>query len=289
MAANKDVDAISGVETTGHEWDGIKELNNPLPRWWLIIFYLCILFAVVYMVFMPAIPLFGGFTRGVLDWSSRGALERSMEELTAEQRPYMEQIRKDDLQQIADDPKLMPFVMAGGQSAFGVNCSPCHGSGAQGGQGYPNLNDDAWLWGGTLDEIYQTIRYGVRNDNPDSHNNVMAAYGKDGILTRGEIDEVAAYVLSLSGRADDAEAAEKGKAVFEEQCVACHQEGGVGDPSLGAPNLSDHIWLYGGTKADIVQTLTYGRGGMMPAWTGRLSDETIKILAVYVHSLGGGK
>ncbi len=289
MAGTPQKDAISGVETTGHEWDGITELNNPLPRWWVIIFYLTVIWAVIYVIFMPAIPLFGGFTRGVLDWSSRASLERSMEEAAAEQKPYMAKISSEDLQQIADDPELAGFVQAGGRSAFAVNCSPCHGQGAQGSKGYPNLNDDSWIWGGSLDQIYQTIRYGVRNANSESHQNVMMAYGREGVLSRDEIDEVAEYVLSLSGHAEDQEMVAKGKEIFDQNCVACHQEGGVGDQALGAPNLTDAIWLYGGSKADIIETLTFGRAGMMPPWVGRLSDDTIKLLAVYVHSLGGGK
>ncbi len=301
MAGTPEKDELSGVETTGHEWDGIKELNNPLPRWWLWVLYATIIWAVIYMIFMPAIPLVDGYTHGVLNWSSRAALEENMEAAEARQRPYMEQIHNDSLQQIADDPELMPFVLAGGRSAFSVNCSQCHGQGAQGGPGYPNLNDDAWIWGGSLEEIYASIRYGIRNANPDSHQNVMAAYGKDGILDRQQIRDVTEYVLSLSGRAgekeaggiappaDVAAAVAAGKAIYEDQCVACHQEGGVGDTSLGAPSLKDAIWLYGGSRAAIIESLTFGRAGMMPPWEGRLSNDTIKLLTVYVHSLGGGK
>ncbi len=301
MATKREKDEISGTETTGHEWDGIKELDTPMPRWWLWTLYATIVWAVIYMIFMPAIPLVNSFTRGVLDWSSRAALESKMEELEEQQRPYMEQIQKDSLQQIAGNSELMPFVLAGGRSAFGTNCAPCHGQGAQGSPGYPNLNDDAWIWGGSLEEIYHTIRYGIRNANPDSHQNVMAAYGKDGILNREEIRDVTEYVLSLSGRAGEEErggiappadvkgAVAAGKTIFEEQCVACHQEGGVGDITLGAPNLTDAIWLYGGSRMAIIDSLTYGRAGMMPPWEGRLSDDTIKLLTVYVHSLGGGK
>ncbi|MEO1193555.1 MAG: cytochrome-c oxidase, cbb3-type subunit III [Pseudomonadota bacterium] len=289
MAGKPDVDDISGVETTGHEWDGIKELNNPLPRWWLYTLYATIVWAVVYMVFMPAIPLFNSFTPGVLQWSSRESLDESMQEAAAEQKPYLERISADNLQQISEDAQLMPFVMAGGSSAYAVNCSQCHGSGAEGGWGYPNLNDDAWIWGGSLDEIYHTIKYGIRNANLDSRQNVMAAYGRDGILSRAEINEVAEYVLSLSGRSTDPEAVTKGQAIYEEQCVACHEASGVGNTDLGAPSLADAIWLYGGDKASIVDSLINGRAGMMPGWGDRLSDDTIKILAVYIHSLGGGK
>ncbi len=289
MAGTPERDEISGVETTGHEWDGIKELNNPLPRWWLIILYLTIIWAVIYMIFMPAIPLVNSYTKGVLDWSSRASLEQSMEQAEAQQRPYMERISADSLEQIQNDAELAGFVQAGGRSAFAVNCSQCHGAGAQGGIGYPNLNDDGWIWGGTLEDIYTTIKYGIRNAHEESRQNLMMAYGRDGILSREEIQEVAEYVLSLSGRAENQEMVAKGAEIYEAQCVACHQEGGIGDTSLGAPNLTDAIWLYGGSRAAIIESLTYGRAGMMPPWEGRLSDDTIKLLTVYVHSLGGGQ
>ncbi len=289
MAGTPEKDEISGVNTTGHEWDGIRELDNPLPRWWIIVFYLTVIWAVVYMIFMPAIPLFNGFTHGVLNWSSRGSLEQTMEQAAAEQKPYMEKISGESLEQIQNDRDLAGFVQAGGRSAFAVNCSQCHGQGAQGGIGYPNLNDDGWIWGGTLEDIYQTIKYGIRNAHSDSRQNIMMAYGKDGVLTREEIQQVAEYVLSLSGRSEDAALVSAGKEIFEAQCVACHQEGGIGDSTLGAPNLTDAIWLYGGNRAAIIESLTYGRAGMMPPWEGRLSDDTIKLLTVYVHSLGGGQ
>ncbi|MEQ8655635.1 MAG: cytochrome-c oxidase, cbb3-type subunit III [Kiloniellales bacterium] len=289
MAGTPEKDEISGVNTTGHVWDGIRELDNPLPRWWIIVFYLTIIWAVIYIILMPAIPLFNSFTHGVLDWSSRASLERTMEQAAAEQKPYMEKISGESLEQIQKDPELAGFVQAGGRSAFAVNCSQCHGQGAQGGPGYPNLNDDGWIWGGTLEDIYQTIKYGIRNAHLDSRQNIMMAYGKDDILSREEIRQVAEYVLSLSGRSENAEMVSAGKEIFEAQCVSCHQDGGIGDTTLGAPNLTDAIWLYGGSREAIIESLTYGRAGMMPPWEGRLSDDTIKLLTVYVHSLGGGQ
>jgi len=288
MATQPEKDDVTGTETTGHEWDGIKELNTPLPRWWLYTFYVTVLVAIVYMVLMPAIPLFDGYTKGVLNWSSRASLASSIEAADAAQKPLLDKVDKASLKQIQDDPNLLSFALAGGRSAFELHCSQCHGQGAQGYKGYPNLNDDAWIWGGTLDDIHHTIEYGIRNANPDSRNNVMAAYGRDQILTPEQIDETAEYVLSLSGRADDKAAAEKGKAIFAEQCAACHGDNGKGNTELGAPNLTDAIWLYGGSKQEIVDTLINGRGGVMPAWGERLSPATVKLLTVYVHSLGGG-
>ncbi len=289
MAGKNEVDSHSGMETTGHEWDGIKELNTPLPRWWLWTFLATVVWAVGYMIAMPAVPLPGGFTKGVLGWSSRGTVAAELKEAAAAQQVWLDRIAATDLAGIEKDPELFNFAVAGGRSAFGVNCAQCHGSGAAGSKGYPNLNDDDWLWGGKLEDIQHSIAVGIRSTSPDTRNNVMAAYVKDGILTGAEVADVAEYVLSLSGRSTDAAAAERGKVTFGEQCVACHQEGGVGSRELGAPNLTDAVWLYGGTKADIIQTVSYGRAGVMPAWAGKLSPETIKMLTVYVHALGGGE
>ncbi len=289
MAGDREIDPHSGMETTGHEWDGIKELNTPLPRWWLWTFLACIVWAIGYAIAMPSIPLPGGFTKGLLGYSSRGTVATELKEATAAQQVYLDRIAAADLPAIEQDPELFNFALAGGKSAFGVNCAQCHGSGAAGSKGYPNLNDDDWLWGGTLDAIHQTITVGVRSTAEATRNNVMAAYVKDGILTGAEAQDVAEYVLSLSGRSTIPEAATRGQAIFGEQCVACHQPGGVGSQELGAPNLTDAVWLYGGSKAEILQTVSYGRGGVMPTWAGKLSPATIKMLTVYVHALGGGE
>ena len=289
MAHSKEVDQVSGTETTGHEWDGIKELNTPLPRWWLWTFYVCCLWALAYWIVMPAWPLVNSYTKGVLGYSSRERLAESMAAARAAQSEYLNQIKSDSLEQIVNNRQLFEFAEAGGASAFAVNCSQCHGQGAAGSKGFPNLNDDDWLWGGTLDAIFQTIRYGIRSDNPDTRFNQMPAFGTDQILDREQINDVAEYVLSLSSSGTDAAAAARGKEVFAEQCSACHGEDAKGNQELGAPNLTDGIWLYGGDKADVIATITHGRGGVMPAWTGRLDETTIKELTVYVHSLGGGQ
>ncbi|HMA14221.1 MAG: cytochrome-c oxidase, cbb3-type subunit III, partial [Bacteroidota bacterium] len=283
MAHNKDVDQVSGTETTGHEWDGIKELNTPLPRWWLWTFYACCLWAVGYWVVMPAWPLVSSHTTGVIGYSSRAKLAESMESARAAQAVYLDRIDSATLQQITEDRELLDFAIAGGGSAFAVNCSQCHGLGAAGSAGYPNLNDDDWIWGGDLEAISQTIHYGIRSDHADTRFNMMPAFGTDQILDRAQIDDVAEYVLSLSASASDAAAAERGQATFLEQCAACHMEDGTGSQELGAPNLTDAIWLYGGDKADVVASIVGSRSGMMPAWTGRLDEATIKQLAVYVH------
>lgn len=289
MAGQVETDEVTGTDTTGHEWDGIKELNTPLPRWWLWTFFASILFAIGYWIAMPAWPLVSGYTAGVVGYSSRATVVERLNEARAAQSQIVERIAVTSLEEIRKDPDLLEFALAGGRSAFAVNCSQCHGRGAAGSPGFANLNDDAWLWGGTLDEISQTITYGVRSGDDEAHVGDMPAFVRDEILARAQADDVAEYVLSLSGRGEDAEAAARGAEVFAEQCVACHQEGGVGSSEVGAPDLADSIWLYGGDRQTILETITNGRGGVMPAWGGRLAPATIKQLAVYVHSLGGGQ
>ena len=289
MAHNKEVDQVSGIETTGHEWDGIKELNNPLPRWWLWTFYVCCLWAFAYWIVMPAWPLVSSYTTGVIGYSSRAKLTESMAAARAAQAQYLDRIQQASLEQITNDRELLEFAQAGGGSAFAVNCSQCHGQGAAGSKGFPNLNDDNWIWGGSLEAINQTIHYGIRSDHDETRFNQMPAFGTDEILDRNQINDVAEYVLSLSSSSTDAAAAARGSEIFVEQCTACHGEDATGIQELGAPNLSDAIWLYGGDKADVVYTITNSRSGVMPAWVGRLDETTIKQLAVYVHSLGGGQ
>ncbi len=289
MAGDKHIDDHSGVETTGHVWDGIRELNNPLPRWWLWTFYVTIIWAIGYWVVMPAWPLVSGYTQGVLGYSSRALVAERIAATRAAQDIYVNRIEASELAEIQSDPELLEFALAGGRSAFAVNCSQCHGRGAAGAVGFPNLNDDAWLWGGTLDDIAQTINYGIRNGHDEARAGPMPAFLRDQILTRDQVEDVAEYVLSLSGTAEDTEAATRGAEVFAEQCVACHQEGGVGNPEFGAPNIGDSIWLYGGDKETVMETIMNGRAGVMPYWFDRLNPATIKQLAVFVHSLGGGQ
>lgn len=289
MASGKEVDQSSGTETTGHEWDGIKELNTPLPRWWLWTFYACIIWSVGYWVLMPAWPLVTGYTEGYLGYTQRAAVAESIARAREAQSGYVQRIQEAGLEEIEADAALHEFALAGGRSAFAVNCSQCHGLGAAGAPGYPNLNDDVWLWGGTLDDIDQTIHFGIRSGHDEARLGDMPAFLRDEILERAQIEDVAAYVLSLSGDAEDATAVARGAEIFAEECVACHQEGGTGSRELGAPNLVDSIWLYGSDSDTVIQTIADGRAGVMPAWAGRLDAPTIKQLAIYVHALGGGE
>ncbi|WP_137151872.1 cytochrome-c oxidase, cbb3-type subunit III [Devosia sp. FKR38] len=285
----KPVDDLSGVETTGHEWDGIKELNNPLPRWWLWTFYGCIIWALVYTIFYPAWPMLSSATTGVLGYSSRADLAKTMSEVQVGNQAVVSKIAELPVADILADPELTRFASAAGESAFKVNCTQCHGTGAAGGPGYPNLNDDSWIWGGTIDAIYTTIAHGVRSTtDPDTRYNIMPNFGADQLLDAASINTLADYVASLSGVEGGVNTPE-GAQLFTDNCAACHGEGGVGLTDLGGPNLTDAIWLYDGSLEAIKAQINKPRHGMMQAWSEKLDDTTIKELAVYVHGLGGGE
>ena len=290
MSHHEDIDQHSGTATTGHAWDGIKELNTPLPRWWVWTFYATILWAIGYFVVYPAWPTVSGYTRGVFGYSTRAQLQTELDALRAVRGEKAIKLADASLSQIESDPALLAFARALGKAAFGDNCAACHGTGATGAKGYPNLNDDDWLWGGTLDQIHQTIAFGARSGHAKAHEGAMLAFGRDGILKTDEIVTVANFVRSLSGLPARKEAnLDAGRKLFADNCASCHGEAGKGNQELGAPNLTDKIWLYGSDEAAIIETITNGRGGVMPAWSGRLDPVTIKALAVYVHTLGGGK
>jgi len=284
------IDVITGVATTGHVWDDdVRELNKPLPRWWLYTFYVCIAWAIGYWVFYPAWPTPQGTTKGVLGYSQRATVAAEVASARQGQDALRKQLDAAPLEAVRADPDLLRFAMASGATTFQTNCAPCHGRGAQGATGYPNLNDDDWLWGGTISDIERTIQYGIRSDHKDTRLSQMPRFGIDKILKPDEIEATAEYVLSLSKQATDAAKAKKGEAIFAEQCAACHGEDGHGNQEVGAPNLTDAIWLYGGSKMAVQQSIETGRGGVMPAWVDRLDKATIKSLAIYVHSLGGGR
>ncbi len=290
MSEKSHIDQVSGVETTGHEWDGIRELNNPLPRWWLWIFYATIVYSIGYMIWFPAIPLLNGNTPGLSGETNRGKLQAELAAVAQEREAITAQISASSLEEIRDNPELQRFAAASGSSLFKVNCSQCHGSGAQGGPGYPNLNDDDWIWGGSLEAIHQTIAHGVRfEEDDDTRFGEMPAFGRDELLERDEMTQTAEFVLKLSGQSHDPAAAEAGQVLFEENCAACHGEAGGGDVEAGAPALNDTLWLYGGAKDQILAQLNQPKHGVMPAWQQRLGEVAVKELAIYVHSLGGGQ
>jgi len=286
--AEKHVDELSGVDTTGHEWDGIRELNNPMPRWWVWTFCVTIAWAVGYAFLYPSIPMVTSATRGYLNFSSRAALQQDLEQSKTAQMKFRDLIAAKTVQEIDADPALREFAIAGGASAFKVNCAPCHGSGASGGPGFPNLNDDDWLWGGDLDSIQKTISHGIRFDaDPDTHVSEMPAFGD--VLDRNQIRDVAVYVWSLTNAPSDPALVPAGKRIFMDNCAACHGEDAKGKLEVGAPNLADAIWLKGAGEDAIIRQVTAPKHGVMPAWSGRLGDTTVKELTVFVHSLGGGK
>jgi cytochrome c oxidase cbb3-type subunit 3 len=286
-----EVDQLTGVETTGHEWDGIRELNNPLPRWWLWLFYASVVFSVIYWVLMPAwpaLPGMQGHTPGLRGQSDRAEVAMAVDAMHASRAELSRKLAAADARAILADSELSQLALALGESTFGDNCATCHGAGGRGAKGYPQLADDVWLWGGTLAEIEYTIQNGVRSGVEGAHTNDMPAFGRDEFLTREQISDLVEYVTSLSGGDADPNAVRRSAPLFAENCASCHGDDGRGGKTQGAPNLTDAEWLYGGDRATIRATINGPRGGVMPAWKSRLDPATVRALAVYVHSMGGG-
>lgn len=284
------IDEPTGTPTMGHEWDGIEELDTPLPRWWLWTFYACILFAIGYVIAYPAWPLIDSYTTGVLGWSSRGDLARDMAAQDVKVAPIRQAIATTTIEKLAGQPPLLQAAVEGGRAAFKVHCVQCHGSGAAGSKGYPNLNDDYWLWGGDLATIEKTIIDGIRNpDHAETRLSIMPAFGRDQLLTVAQVDDVVAHVRTISRQQGVDVATRRGALVFAENCAVCHGPAGQGNRQLGAPNLTDGIWLYGGDVETIRQSVWNSRQGVMPRWGDKLDTATVRMLAAYVHSLGGGE
>ncbi|WP_298567976.1 cytochrome-c oxidase, cbb3-type subunit III [uncultured Aliiroseovarius sp.] len=279
-------------ETTGHEWDGIQEFNNPLPRWWVWVFYLTIIWGVWYSIAYPAWPLIKGATAGYLGYSTRAEVAAEIDRFTAMNGELEAQLASADLNTLEQGSDLHNYAIQSGRATFATFCSQCHGSGAAGNVGYPNLLDNDWLWGGTLDDIQLTLQHGIRSeDDDDTRYSEMPAFGED-YLSDEEIAQVVNYAMSLSPvtKPDaDMELAAAGATVFADNCTACHMEDGTGDRSQGAPNLTDAIWLYGDTKDEITEVVVNGPFGVMPAWSGKLTDSQINAVSAYVHQLGGGE
>jgi cytochrome c oxidase cbb3-type subunit 3 len=280
------------VETTGHSWDGIEEYNNPLPRWWVWVFYATIVWGVGYTVAYPAWPLITGATPGLLGASTRADVAAEIAAVDAANAAIKDKLIAADLTAFGADPDLAGYAERAGAAVFRTNCAQCHGSGAAGvvGKGYPNLLDDDWLWGGTMEDIYLTVTHGIRNTtDPDARYSEMPKFGTDGILDETQIAQVAEHVLAISGQDNDATLAAEGATVFADNCAACHMDDGSGDRTQGAPKLTDAIWLYGGSREKIIETVTKARFGVMPNWNQRLSEDEIRAVAYYVHSRGGGE
>lgn len=278
------------VETTGHEWDGIEEYNNPLPRWWLWTFYATILWAVGYTIAYPAWPLIHGATPGILGHSTRASVAADIKAFEDVNKPLEAKLVAMPLDQVAADPDMANYARNAGAAVFRTWCAQCHGSGAAGALGYPNLLDNDWLWGGSIDDIYATVTHGIRNtDDPDARYSEMPKFGADGLLDATQIGDVVQFVRKISGQEFDAAKADAGATVFADNCASCHGETGTGDRAVGAPNLTDPIWLYGGDVAALTNTVTNAHFGVMPAWGKRLSDADVRAVAFYVHGLGGGE
>jgi cytochrome c oxidase cbb3-type subunit 3 len=289
MPTKIEKDTLTGTDTTGHEWDGLKELNTPLPKWWLYLLYATIAFSAVWVVLYPAFP-FKGWT-GVTGWVAREAVMQDVAAANARMAPMMTRIRDATPQQIADDPQLRAFAIAGGRIAFANNCAGCHGAGGQGAPGgFPSLADDEWIWGGTHDAIRHAIVHGIRaGESEEERTSMMPRFVADGVLTHAQASDTAEFVLSFTGRATDAAAVERGKALYADNCAACHGDTGEGNRDVGAPRLNDRVWLYGGDRAAIARYIANPRLGVMPSWGNRLDPATVNMLAVYVHALGGGE
>ncbi|PHQ98037.1 MAG: cytochrome-c oxidase, cbb3-type subunit III [Marinosulfonomonas sp.] len=274
-------------ETTGHSWDGIEEFNNPLPRWWLWTLYACIVWAIGYVIAYPAWPLIKGATPGLLGYSSRGEVAADIEKFNVANATIDAKLATADITLVSADAELQSYAINSGAAVFRTNCIQCHGSGAAGSGIYPNLLDNDWLWGGKIDDIVQTVAFGIRSDDDDTRFSEMPAFGE--FLEEEEIVQVVNYVRSLSDLENDAALATEGAIVFADNCSSCHLEDGTGDREQGAPNLTDFIWLFGSDVEDITQTVTFARNSKMPAWSGRLTTSQINAVAAYVHQLGGGE
>jgi len=291
MADHKRIDEATGTSTVGHEWDGIEELNTPLPRWWLWTFYATIVWAAVYVVLFPAWPMIDGATEGLLGWSSRGQLERELAVDAKRRAPIVQAIGAAELADLPARPELMQAAVQGGGAAFRVHCVQCHGAGGAGVKKlYPSLTDDDWLWGGDLPTIQDTITHGIRNpDHKQTRMSQMPAFGRDGILEPAQIADAVSYVRTISRQEKPGASSARGAAIFETNCAVCHGASGEGGRQVGAPKLTDAIWLYGHDRASLTATITQPRNGVMPRWGERLDPVTIKMLAAYVYSLGGGE
>ena len=289
MADDKHRDPHTGVETTGHDWDGVRELNNPLPKWWLYVFYACVVWAGVICLLYPSIPGIRGYWGGLLGYSTRAEAMTAWHDMQARHALAMTQIAATPIEKVAADPKLMETALESGRITFANNCQPCHGQNGTGRIGYPALGDDVWLWGGKLSDIQTTITHGIRSSDPDARQSQMPAFGTDALLKPEEIQSVADYVGVWWGVTAPGTDVAAGTKIFADNCALCHGAKGEGLRDSGGPPLNARIHLYGGTRNAIVAQVTHPRAGVMPNWNTRLDPAAIKSVALYVHSLGGGE
>src|SRR6516162_1299183 len=280
-----DRDSYTGYLTSGHEWNGIKELNTPVPR--VVYFFLTVtvLFSIGYWILMPAWPLGATYTKGLLGNDQRRIVAASLKDAATDRSTWTKKIETEDYAAIQSDPGLMEIVRETGHTLFGNNCAACHGLDAKGGPGFPNLTTSSWLWGGKPKDIFNTISVGINAAHKDTHVSQMPAFGRDQMLPRADVLKVASFVYSLSNpdaKNIDPKGVEAGKKIFAANCVSCHGDNAEGNPELGAPNLTDKFWIYGGDLGSIDTTVWGGRQGHMPTWQNRLSDIDRKILTLYL-------
>lgn len=289
MPTKIEKDAVTGRDTTGHEWDGIKELNNPLPKWWLYVLYATIVWAAVWVVLYPSIPYGSGYFHGLLGYSQRKTVDQDVAAVAAQRAGAMAKIQTLSFADIRKDPQLLAVAETAGRITFANNCQPCHGAGGGGQPGYPALAAGDWMWGGTLEAIQQTVTHGIRSGDPDARNSLMPRFGVDGMLKPEQIQQLADYVMTLFGKPEAGKDVALGKALFAANCVVCHGDAGQGNREVGGPRLAAHIHLRANTREDVVAQVTNPHMGVMPNWNARLDPATIKSVTLYVHSLGGGE
>lgn len=285
----KDRDPVSGRQTTGHEWNGIKELDTPVPRGILIFVIVTHVWAIALWLLLPTWPLGDTYTKGLLGLDQKRSVEESLVAGQAE-RSWMQRVASEPYDVILADQDLMVAVRKSGRQLFGDNCAACHGRDGRGQAYYPDLTDNDWLWGGNVDLIERTMRVGINTQHPDSRIGEMPAFGRDAMLDRAQVEAVAAYVYSLShpdySTEKTVDLLERGRQVYVENCAACHGDGAQGMQEVGAPSLTDEVWIYGGDLKSIIASVHGGRRGHMPTWDERLTDAEIRTLALYVHDLG---
>lgn len=288
MPTKVEKDSVTGHMTTGHEWDGLKELNRPLPKWWVYVFYATVVWSVGYVIAYPSFSWFTGYFHGVLGYSTRATVDADVAALQQQRAGYMDKIKAASFDQIRKDPQLQAAAQVAGRITFANNCQPCHGAGGGGNPGYPALAAGNWMWGGKLEDLQQTITFGIRSGHENARVSQMPKFGVDGMLKSDEIGAVADYVMTLYGAASGKDAA-KGKVLFAENCAVCHGDNGVGNREVGGPKLASKAHLYANTRDEVIAQVSNPRQGVMPNWNTRLDEATIKSVALYVHSLGGGE
>ena len=279
-------DKITGRNTTGHEWDGIKELDTPIPGSVKWSYGITIVIGIVLILLYPAFPSLSGFTPGLLGYSSRNIVDQQVAEATLEREKRDKVLMTRDINELVTDKAVREKYEASAAILYRDNCAVCHQPDLQGKTGFPNLVDNHWLWSGNVEEIEATILYGINSGNDDERISEMLGFGKQQMLERPEIKDVVEYVRSISGQDHDIEASDRGVEIFAENCESCHGEQGIGGMESGAPSLVDSTWIYGSDDSALFKSIWTGRVGQMPAWEGRLSKADIRKLALYVKWQG---